>query len=141
MRLLTEKAWGYRPTVHLTGTWLKSDRCIPKPELSWFRSTLDFGKNGDARANLAVQVFAGSVRRFIGAYAAELGGLDLLIFTGGIGERSQFMRDLICQGLEFLGIERDGMGQASKTMVMASEEEIQIARHSRRLLRMTSSSA
>jgi acetate kinase len=89
--------------------------------------------NGDARATLAIEVFAGAARKFIGAYAAELGGLDLLVFTGGIGEHSALVRKLICQGLEFLGIGSGPEGPGAKVIVMASEEEIQIARHCRRL--------
>ena len=91
-------------------------------------------KNGDVRAALAIEIFAGAVRKYIGAYAAELGGLDLLIFTGGIGEHSSFVRNLICQGLEFLGISST-KGEDSKVAVMASEEEVQIARHCRSLMR------
>jgi acetate kinase len=92
-------------------------------------------EQGDEAAALAVEVFAGAVRKFIGAYAAELGGLDLLVFTGGIGEHSGEVRGRICAGLEFLGIKTDRSGQFSKVAVMTSEEEAQIARHCRRLLR------
>jgi len=97
-------------------------------------------QNGDKQAKLAVEIFAGAVRKYIGAYAAELGGLDLLIFTGGIGEHSQFVRDLICQRLEFLGIGRSEKNSESKVIAMTSEEEVQIARHSRRLMSMASPS-
>ncbi len=90
-------------------------------------------ETGDERAKLAVEIFAGSVRKFIGAYAAELGGLDLLIFTGGIGEHSEFVRNLICRGLEFLGVNAQKY-PASKVISIASEEEAQVARHSRRLM-------
>jgi acetate kinase len=92
-------------------------------------------EKGDTRAALAIDVFATAVRKYIGAYAAELGGLDLLIFTGGIGEHSQYVRERICEGLEFLGIQPAGPGQFSKVQIMPSEEELQIARHCRRLLR------
>lgn len=92
-------------------------------------------EKGDAKAALAIDVFTTTVRKYIGAYAAELGGLDLLIFTGGIGEHSQYVRERICKGLEFLGMKSAGPGQFSKVQVMPSEEELQIARHCRRLLR------
>ncbi len=59
---------------------------------------------GDAHAALAVDVFATSVRKQIGAYAALMGGLDLLVFTGGIGEHSAGVRRRIVSGLGFLGI-------------------------------------
>jgi len=91
-------------------------------------------EGGDKHAALAVDIFAGATRKFIGAYAAELGGIDLLIFTGGIGEHSEFVRNRICSGLEFLGIDSSRSGTASKIAVMTSEEEVQIARHARRLM-------
>ncbi len=59
---------------------------------------------GDARAALALDIFAYRVRKYIGAYAAALGGLDALAFTGGIGEHSPTMRARICAGLGFLGV-------------------------------------
>lgn len=88
---------------------------------------------GDARAQLAIDVFAHGVRKQIGAYAAELGGLDLLVFTGGIGEHSALMRGRICRGLEFLGITSGEPEQCAKVRVMESEEELQIARIVQRL--------
>lgn len=63
--------------------------------------------NGDARAALALDLFAYRVRKYLGAYAAALGGLDAVAFTGGIGEHSADMRARICQGLEFLGVRLD----------------------------------
>lgn len=86
-------------------------------------------ESGDQRAALAIRVFAGAVRKYIAAYAAELGGLDLLVFTGGIGEHSQFVRDMICENLGFMGI------TAANIKVMPSQEEPQIARQCRRLMR------
>jgi len=91
-------------------------------------------RQGDQKAELAIEIFATAVRKYIGAYAAELGGFDLLVFTGGIGEHSRHVRERICSGLEFLGIERNADGGFSKLVVMASEEETQIARHCRRLM-------
>ena len=85
-------------------------------------------ESGDQRATLAIQVFAGAVRKYIAAYAAELGGLDLLVFTGGIGEHSRFVRDMICENLGFMGV------TGANIKVMPSEEEPQIARQCRRLL-------
>lgn len=88
-------------------------------------------KEGESKAELAIASFCMAARKFIGAYAAELGGLDLLVFTGGIGEHSQNVRERICQGLEFLGIEKQAAGEFSKVAIMSSEEEVQIARHCR----------
>lgn len=68
---------------------------------------------GNERAQLAVDAFAVSVIRHIGSYYAELGGLDKLVFTGGIGENSAMMREKICGGLDHMGIVLDG--EANKT--------------------------
>lgn len=92
----------------------------------------------DAAAVLAVEAFCIAVRKFIASYAALMGGLDLLVFTGGIGEHSAEVREKICAGLSFLGLDlgdRDG-----KLMVMRAEEELQMARHCRRLLGTLSAS-
>lgn len=61
----------------------------------------------DVRAREAVALFCYQAKKMIGAYAAVLGGLDILIFSGGIGENSSLVRTRICQGLEFLGIKLD----------------------------------
>ena len=81
-----------------------------------------------------------SVRKFIGAYAAVLGGVDMLVFSGGIGEHSQVVRSLCCQGLEPLGItpgEASKPRPGGKVRVMVADEEKQIARHCFRLLNET----
>lgn len=62
---------------------------------------------GDERCRLALEVYAYRVKKYIGAYAAAMGGLDLLVFTAGIGENDAEMRAAICEGLGFLGIELD----------------------------------
>ena len=62
---------------------------------------------GNSRAQLAIDVYAYRVRKYVGAYAAAMGGLDVLAFTGGIGENSMTMRKRICEGLEFLGLHLD----------------------------------
>ena len=59
------------------------------------------------RAHLAVEMFCYRVRKYIGAYLAALGGADVVIFTGGIGENSPAVRAEICAGLEALGIRID----------------------------------
>ncbi len=60
--------------------------------------------DGDSQAQLAIHVYAYRARKYIGAYAAAMGGLDALVFTGGIGENSPSMRRRICDGLEFMGL-------------------------------------
>jgi acetate kinase len=90
---------------------------------------------GDVRAKLAIESFAFAARKYIGAYAAELGGLDLLVFTGGIGEHSAPMRERICRGLDFLGVSSGDPEHCAKVRVLESEEELQIARITWRLHR------
>ncbi|HEY4840290.1 MAG TPA: acetate/propionate family kinase [Candidatus Acidoferrales bacterium] len=82
----------------------------------------------DARAKFALDAFAAAIRKTIGAYTALLGGVDLLVFTGGIGEHSDYVRNAAAGGLEFLGL------TPNKIQVVPAQEELQIARHSRQLL-------
>ena len=63
--------------------------------------------SGNARARLAVDVYTTAIIRFIGAFYAELGGLDKLVFTGGIGENSAVVRKAVCDPLAHLGIRID----------------------------------
>lgn len=63
--------------------------------------------DGDKNAQLAIQVYAYRVRKYVGAYAAAMGGVDVIAFTGGIGENSASMRRRICSGLEYLGLAFD----------------------------------
>lgn len=85
-------------------------------------------RSNDSRAILALNAFATSVRKVIGAYVALLGGIDLLVFTGGIGEHSDRVRSAVTNGLDFLGLTSD------KIKIVPAEEEQQIARHCRRML-------
>ena len=62
---------------------------------------------GDADAQLAINIFAYRARKYLGAYAAAMGGLDAVVFTGGIGENSPSMRRRICDGLGFMGLQLD----------------------------------
>jgi acetate kinase len=84
--------------------------------------------NNDLKATLALDVFSVSVRKAIGAYIALLGGIDLLVFTGGIGEHSEYIRTAATHGLETLSLTQD------KIRIVPAQEEKQIARHCRRML-------
>jgi acetate kinase len=64
-------------------------------------------RDTDPRAAEAVDLFCYQARKFIGAYAAAMGGLDAIVFAGGIGEHSPQVRAGICQGLDFLGLTLD----------------------------------
>jgi acetate kinase len=86
------------------------------------------GQSGDTKARLALDVFAVSVRKTIGAYMALLGGVDLLVFTGGIGEHSSGIRTAATDGLEFLGLTVD------KIQKVPAQEEQQIARRCREMI-------
>ncbi len=71
------------------------------------RDVEDRAGKGDTEAQLAIELFAYRARKYIGAYAAAMGGLDAVVFTGGIGENSPSMRRRICDGLEFMGLRLD----------------------------------
>jgi len=88
----------------------------------------DRARLDDPHATLALDIFAVSVRKVIGAYIALLGGVDLLVFTGGIGEHSDYIRSAATGGLEFLGLTAD------KIQIVPTQEEQQIARYCRRML-------
>jgi acetate kinase len=95
----------------------------------------------DARAEQAVALFCYRAKKYIGAYAAVLGGLDLLVFAGGIGEHAPDVRKRICDGLEFLGIRLEaGSNEVNaalishakspvKVRVIKTNEDLMIARH------------
>lgn len=94
-------------------------------------------------AALAVQMFCYQARKFIGAFAAALGGLDTLVFTGGIGEHAATVRAEICSGLQYLGVALDGAANSRNAevisaaggrcvvRVVATDEDLMIARHTR----------
>lgn len=103
-------------------------------------------ENEDVRAAEAVSLFCYQAKKCIGAYAAALGGLDTLVFAGGIGENAPPIRARICEGLGFLGIELDASRNASNAgmiskdgnrltvRVIATDEELMIARSTCALL-------
>jgi acetate kinase len=85
-------------------------------------------RSNDPQASLALDVFAISVRKVIGSYIALLSGVDLLVFTGGIGEHSSHVRSAATKGLDSLGV------TPGKIQVMPAQEELQMARHCRTLM-------
>ncbi len=100
----------------------------------------------DPRAAIAVELFCYQVRKWIGSFAAALGGLDTLVFSAGIGENSPVVRRRICAGLEFLGVGLDRRRNARnlplispdsrpvKVRVIRTDEELMIARSVARIL-------
>lgn len=75
----------------------------------------------DGNPELAVDIFTTKVKQTIGSYAAELGGLDVLIFTAGLGENSYEIRRDSCQGLEFLGLEIDPEKNFTNQLIISTE--------------------
>lgn len=100
----------------------------------------------DPDSALAVEMFCYVASKFIGAFAAALGGLDRLIFAGGIGENAPGIRKRICAGLGFLGIELDADANKAnapvispdngqvKVRVIKTDEELMIARHTKNIV-------
>lgn len=72
-----------------------------------FRDTQAAAERGDVRARLALDVFVHRVTKYVGAYAALLGGADALVFTGGIGENSAVVRERVCERLGYMGVALD----------------------------------
>ena len=103
----------------------------------------------DVRAAEAVALFCYQVKKWIGAFAAALGGLDTLVFAGGIGENAPVVRARICDGLEFLGIELEekqnvanagvisAAGSRVTVRVIHTDEEWMIAKTVCRVLGLT----
>lgn len=100
-------------------------------------------EGGNELAQLASDMLSYRVKKYVGAYAAALGGLDVLVFTAGVGENRQLLRQEVCQGLEFMGIELDKeqnakiRGEAAviskpnsrvKVVVIPTDEEYMIAK-------------
>jgi acetate kinase len=82
-------------------------------------------EEGDERAVLALRMYDYRVKKYIGAYAAAMGGVDLLIFTGGIGENAYETRENICRDLEYMGLEFDKQvnnGSRGKELVISKKE-------------------
>jgi acetate kinase len=82
-------------------------------------------ENGNERAALSIKMFDYRVKKYIGAYAAAMGGVDILVFTGGIGENGWETRESICSDLEFLGIGLDknkNTGVRGKEIIISKEE-------------------
>jgi acetate kinase len=104
----------------------------------------------DSRAVEAVTLFCYQAKKFLGALAAALGGLDTLVFTGGIGEHAAPVRWRICEGLEFLGIQLDPDRNAEHASIISrdgtpmtvrvipTDENLMIALHTRELVKPTS---
>jgi len=106
------------------------------------RDLTEAAKAGNKRAELALDVFADRIHKYIGSYAAKMNGVDAIIFTAGIGENSAEIRERILRGLEFMGVywdveaNKNAKGEAFinypfspvKVLVIPTNEEVMIAR-------------
>ena len=106
---------------------------------------------GNARAELAIDVFVAAIRHYLGAYLLELDGADAIVFTGGIGENSVRIRTGVCRDLDWFGIELDPArikpgrpsavvstaGSRVQVWTVPTNEEIVVARQSKQLLEQT----
>lgn len=115
-----------------------------------FRDLIVGMENGNERCKLALDMFNYQTKRFVGAYAAAMGGLDCIVFTAGIGENTPQVREGVCEGLEFLGVKLDkaknvakndggirdisAEGSRVKILVIPTNEELVIARETAELL-------
>ncbi|MCE5192706.1 MAG: acetate kinase [Candidatus Cryosericum sp.] len=118
-----------------------------------FRTLEDEAAKGDKRAALALEVFCYRLKKYIGSYIAAMNGVDAIVFTGGIGENSDVVRDMVASDMEFLGVQLDAdknrakeRGKAAdiskassrvKVLVIPTNEELVIARDTRRIVSET----
>ncbi len=105
--------------------------------------------NGDKQAQLALDMYAGAIKKYIGNYTAQMNGMDALVFTAGIGENSQKIRELVCKDMDYLGIEIDnaknknpkahqgditGNNSKVRILVIPTNEELEIAKQTFELM-------
>ncbi len=94
-----------------------------------FRDIEDAAAKGNTDAALALEKFAYEVRKYVGAYAAALGGCDCLVFTAGVGENSASMRARICEGLEYMGVKLDperNNVRGKEALISADDSKVQV---------------
>lgn len=107
-------------------------------------------KNGEPRAVLALQMYEQRIVKYIGAYAAEMGGVDIIVFTGGVGENQTGVRENVCRPLAFMGVELDNELNAKvrgkevlistpqskvKVCVIPTDEEYMIAKDTEEIVK------
>jgi len=143
VHLMRERGWGADEVERLV---IREAGLLGVSGLSPDMKTLLEAREQNLQAALAVDLFCYQARKHVGALAAALGGLDTLVFTGGIGERAAPVRRQICQGLVHLGIELDPERNQAHAgtistppspctvRVIPTDEDLMIARHTRRLL-------
>jgi acetate kinase len=114
------------------------------------REVEEAAKQNNERAKLALDMYYYRIRKYIGSYAAAMGGVDIIAFTGGVGENSDHTRKEICKGLEFIGIEIDDKANNNlrgkeqliskpdnkiKVLVVPTNEELVIAQDTEEIVK------
>ena len=94
-----------------------------------FRDLENAAAEGNEKAELAQKKFAYEVRKYVGAYAAAMGGVDAVIFTAGVGENDKVIRAMACQGLEFMGLKLDETAndvRGKETVISAADSKVKV---------------
>ncbi|MBR4149894.1 MAG: acetate/propionate family kinase, partial [Firmicutes bacterium] len=94
-----------------------------------FRDVENAANEGNERAQLALDVYAHRVKHYIGAYAAEMNGVDAIVFTAGLGENGKTMRAAICKDMDFLGIKLDAEKndvRGKETVISADDSKVKV---------------
>lgn len=114
------------------------------------RDLANEAREGNEQAQLALDMYAHRVKKYIGAFIAELNGVDILVFTGGIGENNYYVRELCCSDLEYLGIHFDSRkneglrgkdeiislpGSKVNVLIISTNEELVIAKETYNLVK------
>ena len=146
--LATKKGW----TVNETLSYLnkKSGMLGVSGVSNDFRDLVTASDEGNERATLALNMFAYQCKKYIGAYAAAMNGVDCVVFTAGVGENNQRVRELVCEDMQFIGLEIDkeknsernngairditGANGKIKVLIIPTNEELVIARETVELL-------
>lgn len=113
------------------------------------RDIEDHSANGDKRARTSLEMYAYQIKRYIGSYVAAMNGIDVLVFTAGIGENSPLIRKMVCENMDYLGIEIDESknevrgkervispdSSEVKVMVIPTNEELVIAEDTEKIVK------
>lgn len=137
-------------TKDITNLLQKKSGMLGLTSMSDLRDIEEADSKGDKMAQLALDMNAYRIKKYIGAYTAAMNGLDALIFTAGIGENSDVVRSMVCKNLDFLGIKLDAEKNAGrkktfteiqtldspvKIFVIPTNEELEIARQTYELIK------
>ena len=96
------------------------------------RDRADIAEAGDERAKLAQEIEAYRLKKYIGSYAAAMGGVDAIVFTAGAGELNNMLRERVISGLEFMGVEldaarnREGSSREKETVISTDSSKVKV---------------